>query len=179
MDVLDKHLWKLGHIKGSCLFNSEAYLRAILSRASSCRWKQIWISKFGACFLAPDWKNLFAFPHLLLLNSFLLTNFDLISLSLWTVLSQMSSASYSTIDLIWSKLVTACNGRKTWCWCGWEQCPDVPAVTAVLGGETSGLRSIQSCTFHENISENPPEIRERRGSMCRGIMIPKYFLQSS
>lgn len=55
----------------------------------------------------------------------------------------------------------------------------MPAVTALLGGETSGLRSIQSCMFHENVDGNPLETGESRGSICRGIMMPKYFLQSA
>lgn len=55
----------------------------------------------------------------------------------------------------------------------------MPAVTAIFGEETSGLRFIQSCMFHENVSGNPLEIQDSRGLICRGIMMPKYFLQSA
>ncbi|XP_009583367.1 PREDICTED: low-density lipoprotein receptor-related protein 11 [Fulmarus glacialis] len=54
-----------------------------------------------------------------------------------------------------------------------------PAVTAPLAGETSGLRSIQSCPFYKNASGNPLEIRQSRGSIFRGVTMPKYFLQSA
>lgn len=55
----------------------------------------------------------------------------------------------------------------------------MPAVTAVLGGETSGLRSIRSCMFRENVNGNSLEIQESMGSICRGILMPRYFLQSA
>lgn len=41
------------------------------------------------------------------------------------------------------------------------------------------MRSIQSHLFYENANGNPLEISGSRGSIFRGVTMPKYFLHSA